>query len=90
MNRMLWQNQAQLSFSRETSHVWPDSSLLSIWILVVLPPVYSNAYSGEVDQGSGVMPISVPVDSDQVIGAERRWQSDCVGSDRNRQERSWK
>jgi hypothetical protein len=44
------------------------------------------AYSGEVDQGSGVMPISVPVDSDQVIGAERRWQSDCVGSDRNRQE----
>jgi hypothetical protein len=32
------------------------------------------------------MPISVPVDSDQVIGAERRWQSDCVGSDRNRQE----
>jgi hypothetical protein len=21
-----------------------------------------------------------------VIGAERRWQSDCVGSDRNRQE----
>jgi hypothetical protein len=50
----------------------------------------SAAYSGEVDQGSGVMPISVPVDSDQVIGAERRWQSDCVGSDRNRQERSWK
>jgi hypothetical protein len=46
----------------------------------------TNAYSGEVDQGSGVMPISVPVDSDQVIGAERRWQSDCVGSDRNRQE----
>jgi len=45
-----------------------------------------GAYSGEVDQGSGVMPISVPVDSDQVIGAERRWQSDCVGSDRNRQE----
>jgi len=45
-----------------------------------------SAYSGEVDQGSGVMPISVPVDSDQVIGAERRWQSDCVGSDRNRQE----
>jgi hypothetical protein len=33
-----------------------------------------------------VMPISVPVDSDQGIGAERRWQSDCVGSDRNRQE----
>jgi hypothetical protein len=32
------------------------------------------------------MPISVPVDSDQVIGAERRWQSDCVGSDWNRQE----
>ena len=46
----------------------------------------SHAYSGEVDQGSGVMPISVPVDSDQVIGAERRWQGDCVGSDRNRQE----
>jgi hypothetical protein len=46
----------------------------------------TRAYSGEVDQGSGVMPISVPVDSDQVIGAERRWQSDCVGSDRNRQE----
>ena len=45
-----------------------------------------TAYYGEVDQGSGVMPISVPVDSDQVIGAERRWQSDCVGSDRNRQE----
>jgi hypothetical protein len=45
-----------------------------------------HAYSGETDQGSGVMPISVPVDSDQVIGAERRWQSDCVGSDRNRQE----
>jgi hypothetical protein len=47
---------------------------------------HGAAYSGEVDQGSGVMPISVPVDSDQVIGAERRWQSDCVGSDRNRQE----
>jgi hypothetical protein len=44
------------------------------------------AYSGEIDQGSGVMPISVPVDSDQVIGAERRWRDDCVRSDRNRQE----
>jgi hypothetical protein len=33
------------------------------------------AYSGEVDQGSGVMPISVPGDSDQVIGAERRWRT---------------
>jgi hypothetical protein len=33
-----------------------------------------------------VMPISVPVDSDQVIGAERRWRGDCVRSDRNRQE----
>ena len=44
------------------------------------------AYSGEIDQGSGVMPISVPVDSDQVIGAERRWRGDCVRSDRNRQE----
>jgi hypothetical protein len=38
-----------------------------------------TTYSGEGDQGSGVMPISVPVDSDQVIGAERRWQGDCVG-----------
>jgi hypothetical protein len=28
-----------------------------------------GAYSGEIDQGSGVKPISVPVDSDQVIGA---------------------
>jgi hypothetical protein len=28
-----------------------------------------RAYSGESDQGSGVKPISVPVDSDQVIGA---------------------
>ena len=46
----------------------------------------ANAYSGEIDQGSGVMPISVPVDSDQVIGAERRWRGDCVRSDRNRQE----
>jgi hypothetical protein len=45
-----------------------------------------TAYSGEGDQGSGVMPISVPVDSDQVIGAERRWQGDCGGIDRNRQE----
>ena len=45
-----------------------------------------TAYSGEIDQGSGVMPISVPVDSDQVIGAERRWRGDCVRSDRNRQE----
>jgi hypothetical protein len=45
-----------------------------------------SAYSGEGDQGSGVMPITIPVDSDQVIGAERRWQCDCVGSDRNRQE----
>jgi hypothetical protein len=45
-----------------------------------------GAYSGEIDQGSGVMPISVPVDSDQVIGAERRWRGDCVRSDRNRQE----
>jgi hypothetical protein len=44
------------------------------------------AYSGETDQGSGVKPISVPVDSDQVIGAERRWRGDCVRSDRNRQE----
>ena len=44
------------------------------------------AYSGENDQGSGVKPISVPVDSDQVIGAERRWRGDCVRSDRNRQE----
>ena len=48
--------------------------------------VMLNAYSGEIDQGSGVMPISVPVDSDQVIGAERRWRGDCVLSDRNRQE----
>jgi hypothetical protein len=45
-----------------------------------------GAYSGESDQGSGVKPISVPGDSDQVIGAERRWRSDCVRSDRNRQE----
>jgi hypothetical protein len=45
-----------------------------------------GAYSGEIDQGSGVMPISVPVDSDQVIGAERRWRGDCGRSDRNRQE----
>jgi hypothetical protein len=52
----------------------------------ILDRLTITAYSGEVDQGSGVMPISVPVDSDQVIGAERRWQSDCVGSDRNRQE----
>jgi hypothetical protein len=44
------------------------------------------AYSGEIDQGSGVMPISVPVDSDQMIGAERRWRGDCERSDRNRQE----
>jgi hypothetical protein len=46
----------------------------------------TSAYSGENDQGSGVKPISVPVDSDQVIGAERRWRGDCVRSDRNRQE----
>ncbi|HXO34190.1 MAG TPA: hypothetical protein VN901_17715 [Candidatus Acidoferrales bacterium] len=24
------------------------------------------------------MPISVPVDSNQVIGAERRWRGDCA------------
>jgi len=51
----------------------------------IAPPT-TSAYSGETDQGSGVMPISVPVDSDQVIGAERRWRGDCVRSDRNRQE----
>ena len=45
-----------------------------------------SGYSGEIDQGSGVMPISVPIDSDQVIGAERRWRGDCVRSDRDRQE----
>jgi len=44
------------------------------------------AYSGEIDQGYDVKPISVPVDSDQVIGAERRWRGDCVRSDRDRQE----
>ena len=44
------------------------------------------AYSGEGDQHSGVMSITIPADSDQAIGAKRRWQDDCVGSDRNRQE----
>ena len=48
--------------------------------------IEANAYSGEIDQGYDVKPISVPVDSDQVIGAERRWRGDCVRSDRDRQE----
>jgi hypothetical protein len=48
--------------------------------------LYAAAYSGEGDQHSGVMSITIPADSDQAIGAKRRWQDDCVGSDRNRQE----
>jgi len=55
------------------------------WTLEDALPIV-RAYSGETDQGSGVMPISVPVDSDQMIGAERRWRGDFVRSDRNRQE----
>src|ERR1700736_3724437 len=46
----------------------------------------SAAYSGESDQGSGVKPISVPVDSDQVIGAERRWRD----ADSEVQKKIWK
>jgi dGTP triphosphohydrolase len=49
-------------------------------------PSHLFAYSGEGDQHSGVMSITIPADSDQAIGAKRRWQDDCVGSDRNRQE----
>jgi hypothetical protein len=42
--------------------------------------------SGEGDQGSGVMPISVQVGSDQVIGASDAGKAIVQESDRNRQE----
>ena len=47
------------------------------------------ADSGEADQCSVRMSISLPGDSDQGIGAQRRWRSDCGGSDRNRQAEGW-
>jgi hypothetical protein len=64
-----------------------DTRLVAIMTVYAVESVltFNIACSGESDHGSGVKPISVPVDSDPAIGAERRWQSDCSRSDRNRQ-----
>src|SRR5438874_1422429 len=61
-----------------------ERALTPRFIVSMSPPGYP-ADSWEVDQGSLGNAISIPADSDHVIGAQRRWREDCGGTDRDGQ-----